>query len=401
MMPTSPIVPGRPTKGFQMLFLRLSLVASLALLARPALADDEDDLVGGIQVHGFVSQGFIKSIRNDYLVPNSERGSFDLTEAAINFTKTVSDRLRLGVQLFGGGFVPTGAYNAKLDWFYLDYRWKDWLGIRAGRVKLPFGLYNEINDVDQARLPVLLPQSTYPVANRNFLLAQTGFEVYGYLQSEGAGALEYRLYGGTIVFDVASSPTYVVRNADFDYLAGGRLMWETPVQGLRVGGSGQILKIVADFQGLTGSDYTGHLEIPGVLWMASAEYAAHDLLFAAEYGRWHTKRESTLPAFGSLPWTANERYYAMVGYRFAPWLQAGAYYAGYYPNADIRDGRENQQHDLSGTLRFDITQNWLWKLEWHFMKGTAGLTPALNDDKFNWAASSRWTVFLLKTTAYF
>jgi hypothetical protein len=384
-----------------MLFLRLSLVASLALLVRPALADEEGDLLGGIQVHGFVSQGFIKTARNDYLVANSTRGSFDLTEAAINFTKTVSDRLRLGVQLFGGGFVPTGAYNAKLDWFYLDYRWKDWLGIRAGRVKLPFGLYNEINDVDQARLPVLLPQSTYPVANRNFLLAQTGFEIYGYLQSAGAGALEYRLYGGTIVFDAMPNPAYVVKDLDLDYLAGGRLMWETPLEGLRVGGSAQFLQIRADLQGLSGTAYTGHLELPAVLWMQSIEYAAHDWLVAAEYGRWHTKRDSTIGALPALPWTANERYYVMVGYRFTPWLQAGGFYAGYYPDTDNRSGRENQQHDLSGTLRFDITQNWLWKLEGHYMNGTAGLSQALNDDKPNWAASSRWTVFFLKTTAYF
>jgi hypothetical protein len=389
-----------------MLSLRLTLAAALLLMARPALADaDEENTIAGIEVHGFVSQGFIDTLRNDYLVTNSTKGTFDLTEAAINFTKTVSDRLRLGVQLFGGGFVPTGAYNAKLDWFYLDYRWKDWLGIRAGRVKLPFGLYNEINDVDQARLPVLLPQSTYPVANRNFLLAQTGFEVYGYLQFAAAGALEYRLYGGTIVFDVANTPglPYVPRDVSFDYLAGGRLMYELPVEGLRLGGSAQFLQISADTQGLTGPQYTGHLEIPGVLWMGSVEYAAHDWLVAAEYGRWHTKRNSTLtaPGLGPLPWTANERYYVMVAYRFIPWLQAGSYYAGYFPNTDHREGRENQQHDLAGTLRFDITSNWLVKLEGHFMKGTAGLSPALNDNKPTWSLSSRWAVFLLKTTAYF
>jgi hypothetical protein len=387
-----------------MLSCRLLLVASLVALARPALAQLEEGDAGlGVEVHGFVSQGFIKSIRNDYLVPNSSRGSFDLTEAAINFTKTVSDRLRLGVQLFGGGFVPTGAYNAKLDWFYLDYRWKDWLGLRAGRVKLPFGLYNEINDVDQARLPVLLPQSTYPVANRNFLLAQTGFEVYGYLRSERAGALEYRLYGGTIVFDVASNPAYVVRSAAFDYLAGGRLMWETPIEGLRVGATGQVLQIAAELQGLTDPSFTGDVKVPGMLWMGSLEYAAHDWLFAAEYGRWHTERESTLtaPQLAALPWTANERYYAMLGYRFNPHFQAGGYYAGYYPDANKREGRENQQHDLAGTLRVDLTDHWLVKFEGHFMKGTAGLTPGLNDNTPNWAASSRWAVFLLKTTAYF
>ena len=31
------------------------------------------------------------------------------------------------------------------------YGFADWLGMRAGRVKIPFGLYNEVNDVDSGR----------------------------------------------------------------------------------------------------------------------------------------------------------------------------------------------------------------------------------------------------------
>ena len=42
--------------------------------------------------------------------------------------------------------------NSWADWFDLDYRWKDWLGLRAGRVKLPYGLYNDTSDIDAARV---------------------------------------------------------------------------------------------------------------------------------------------------------------------------------------------------------------------------------------------------------
>ena len=64
--------------------------------------------------------------------------------------------------------------EAKAVLISFDYRFKDWLGIRAGRVKIPFGLYNDSSDVDSARVPILLPQSLYPTLNRDFLLAQTG-----------------------------------------------------------------------------------------------------------------------------------------------------------------------------------------------------------------------------------
>ena len=59
---------------------------------------------------------------------------------------------------------PLGNYRTRFDWFYLDYRFWDWLGVGAGRTKVPFGLYNESSDVDAARVPVLLPQSVYPAS---------------------------------------------------------------------------------------------------------------------------------------------------------------------------------------------------------------------------------------------
>ena len=126
------------------------------------------------------------------------------------------------MQLFAQDLGPTGNYNAKMDWFYLDYRWQDWLGFRAGRVKIPFGLYNEINDIDSARVPVLLPQSVYPSENRNYLLAQTGAELYGYLSCASAGALDYRSTAGTIFVDTthAAGSPYQLQSFNVPYLVG-------------------------------------------------------------------------------------------------------------------------------------------------------------------------------------
>jgi hypothetical protein len=92
-----------------------------------------------------------------------------------------------------------------LDWFYLDYRFTDWLGFRAGRLKIPYGLYN------------------------------------GFARSRSLGALDYRVFGGTIFIDAASLfPPATASQLDFNvrYVAGGRLLWETPLEGLRIGGSG-------------------------------------------------------------------------------------------------------------------------------------------------------------------
>jgi hypothetical protein len=374
---------------------------TLLLLVPRALADDVDDPGEGlpVEVHAFVTQGFMKSTDNNYLV-KSERGSFAVTEVGLNVTKSLTDRLRVGIQLFGGGFVPAGHYNAKMDWFYLDYHWRDWFGLRAGRVKLPFGLYNEISDIDSARLPILLPQSTYPVANRNLLLAQTGIEVYGYLGRSVLGALEYRLYGGTIFVDVGPSTSATpVTSIDTPYLAGGRLLWELPIEGLRVGGSLQALRLDAT---LRVGAMSVVAKVPAVLWMTSLEYAHGDFFFASEYGRWDLKINSTNPAlYPSSPSTVSERFYAMAGYHVLPAMQVGAYYSGLVPNVDQRHGRAAVQNDVAATLRFDLNPHWLLKLEGHFMRGTAALNAALNDGVPTSDLTRDWGVFFLQTTAYF
>jgi hypothetical protein len=368
--------------------------------ARAAEVGHEGDLAS-VEIHAFASQGFILTSSNNYLADNTTHGSFQYSEIGINFTKPIVDKLRLGLQLFAQDLGPTGNYDAKVDWFYLDYHWQDWLAFRTGRVKIPFGLYNEINDVDAARVPVLLPQSIYPVANVNYLLAQTGAELYGYLGLGGAGALDYHAYAGTILVDTLIPPgtPYQVTDLNVPYVVGGRLLWETPLPGLRVGGSLQALRIDAT---LVANAMPVSIKIPALLWVASAEYSVHNFVFSSEYSRWYLKSDSTDAAlFPASPLITSERGYAMVTYRAAPWLQPGVYYSLLFPNVGDRNGRENMQHDFATTVRIDLNSNWLVKLEGHYMSGTAGLTPSLNDNAPLGTLERNWGVFLVKTTAYF
>jgi hypothetical protein len=384
------------------MLLRLSSLAIAAWLVAPrALAAEVGPDSGpfSVEVHAFAGQGFIVTTSNNYLNPDTKHGSFQLSDVGINFTKNLGDKLRVGIQLFAQYFGPAGNYNARADWFYLDYRFKDWLGFRAGRVKIPFGLYNEYNDIDSARIPILLPQSVYPAQARNYLLAQTGGELYGYVRLGSGGGLDCRLYAGTIFLDPNSFGSGTqVQGLTVPYLVGGRVLWETPVDGLRLGGSVQALRLNAQLLDPMMMPVTAQL--PAILWVGSVEYWAHDLLLAAEYSRWHLKLDSNDPMYRS-PWVANERAYGMVGYRANKWLQPSIYYALLFPNVDKREDRANLQHDIAATLRFDINANWLLKLEGHFMIGTAGLTPTLNDERPLSALDKYWAVFLAKTTAYF
>lgn len=98
----------------------------------------------------------------------------------------------------------------------------------------------------------------------------------------------------------------------------------------------------------------------------------------------------------------SERGYAMASYRVTPWLQPGAYYSVFFPDVHDREGREHRQHDIAATLRFDVNSHWLFKLEGHYMAGTAGLLNPLRIGATDISKADRyWAAFFLKTTAHF
>lgn len=393
----------------------IAVVFCSMLSAAQALGQEElEPGVPEVDIHGFVSQGFLATRYNDYLVDGSQRGTFEFTEVGVNFTSQLTDDLRVGVQLFARDLGPLGNYRPQFDWYYLDYHLRDWLGLRAGRTKIPFGLYNESSDIDSARVPVLLPASVYPIASRDYLLAQTGGELYGNLRLGGAGELEYRTYGGTIHIDTTDTGDEIER-LSVPYVYGARLMWLTPFEGLQVGASAQRLRLDVAFRpdpeltdpliaaNLLPADFSGVVEarVRALLWVASLEYARDDFLFATEYSRWNTDVESTVQVLVPNDSTVSERFYAMASYRVTPWFTPGAYYSVLYPDIDERSGRSAMQHDIAATLRYDLNTHWLVKLEGHYMIGTAGLSPELNDNVPKSQLSPEWGLLLLKTTAYF
>jgi hypothetical protein len=366
-----------------------------------------------VEIHGFVSQGAFKTSGNNYLARDSERGSVEFSEAGLNFTKALGDDFRIGLQLFARDVGPIGDYKPQLDWYYLDYRATDWLGLRAGRLKLPLGLYNETSDIDSARVPVLLPQSLYPIQSRDYYLAQTGGEVYGLVELGAAGALDYRAYGGTIFIDVPAYSAIGTTAVSIPYLYGGRVLWRTPLYGLQAGVSAQRLRldvhytpnrdVLATYPMPLPADFDGNIELraPITLFIASLEASVDQLLIAAEYMRQWARIESSFPEVYEPRMTTSEGFYVMASYQVTSWFTPGAYYSIQYPNVADRHGRDAYQHDLALSFRYDLTEYWLLKLEGHFMSGTAALDPSLNDGTPRAELRRDWGAVFAKTTAYF
>lgn len=355
------------------------------------------------EVHAFGSQGFILTLHNDYLADHTTKGSFEFSEVGFNVTKHLTDSFSMGLQLVAQNLGPSGNFTPIVDWFYLDYRRWDWLGLRVGRLKIPYGLFNDIQDVDSARVPVLLPQSVYPLQTREILFAQTGAELYGFARLSALGALDYRLFGGTIFLDedkLRPAGSTVEVDIRVPYVVGGRLLWETPLEGLRAGASLETVRL----------DTTAF--VPGIapiliknrswLWVASLDYAVSELRLTAEYSRWFTRQRSDAPELSPPIKSLSERAYAMATYRLTSWFEPGAYYSMYFPNVHDRGGREDRQHDVAVTFRFDVNEHWLVKLEGHYMDGTAGLlNPLRLSAQDITKADKYWGAFFVKTTAHF
>jgi hypothetical protein len=373
-----------------------------------------------IQIHGFVSEGGFISTDNNY-IGNSSQGSLKFFEAALNVSATLTDQLRVGIQFVSRSVGYLSEEVPRLDWAVIDYRYRPWVGMRAGAIKMPLGLYNESIGVDAARTSVLLPSSLYPLRNRDALQSHLGFAVYGSVKIGPVGALDYQAWLGALAIPRSALELdgAELDSTDTRYVTGGQLYWRPPVEGLRLGAT--YLQASIDFHltlspanieqliaaNVVPPDYQGKLLIeqnPARFWVASAEYMFGDWLFAFEYSRWLKHQQTSLPSVLPTLEEDAERFYGMVTYRVTPHFELGSYYSVVHADVDDRRGHGDGfkkkwnafQRDLAGTLRIDINDYWLWKIEGHFIDGTADLLVSQNPDPTRF-----WGLFLLRTTVTF
>ena len=368
---------------------------------------------GQVSIHGFITQGYLLSSDNKFFGDTDNGGTYHFNERGINFTSDVSDRLRLGLQFFSRDFGTLGDNEVTIDWAYGDYSFTEWANVRAGKLKMPQGLYNTSRDVDMLRTSILLPQSVYNEGWRDSINALNGFEYYGYAPAGKVGSFEYHLLGGVNEFDDDGPEMRLledqfpvamgvdVSNNQVDRTYVGSVLWETPRDGLSFGVSGWEMNFTADIASTPDDGVIlppalvkdpSVIEVTQTGWTTSLQYAVGDFVFSTEYNRVNYEFEDPEFVPGGKDFDS-EGYYGMVTYRLTDWFEVGTYYSEYYANRDDKDGKNavetwknsgglaggyppGQEHraylkDLALSLRFDITENWIFKMEGHKMCGGA------------------------------
>lgn len=388
-----------------------SLLLGGLLAATPACADE---LAGPrYHVQGFVAQGLVGSTNNRFFGDSRDSVSTEFTEAGVHASWQPLDPLRLSGQVL---YRHAGASDQ--DGLRLDYAQADWqfhqtdatqLGLKFGKVKLPYGLYNDTRDVPFTRPGILLPQSVYVDNSRDLLLAAPGAFLHGASVQE-YGAIEFQLGWVRPDFDSPSVEYSFLGNTRPGKLAGqgavgARLRWDLP--------SDTTLMLTyadatADYKpGGADTLTAGKVQFRNLL--ATLQQRLDTLTLTAEYG------EPRLDLSGFGPWLPDTHRVVQAAYlqgewRFHPDWELMLRHDVFYRDKNDKNGDQFQAathlpahsmfaRDWTLGLRWDSTPNLMLRAEYHHVNGTAWLPGPDNPNFFS--REQRWNMWLLQAAYRF
>ncbi|MDZ4800216.1 MAG: hypothetical protein SGI92_18825 [Bryobacteraceae bacterium] len=381
-----------------------TFILAATLSVAPGLLHAQFDfkLAGrNVQVHSFGSQGFIYSNDNNYLTMKTTSGSFAFSDMGANVSTQLTDKLRIGAQLYTRNVGKIGNWSPELDWASLDYRFRDWLGFRGGKVKTVVGLFNDTQDLEFLHTWALLPTSVYSIDARGDTIAHLGIDLYGSLSLKRLGGLAYTVYGGKrpsdmeggFVYGLSTSslvttpqgPVYVAAIGKKIESYGGPvfgadLRWNTPLKGLLLGASYMQLDTTTKGYYLSNRSPYVNRTLVNRLNAFYIQYTVGNLALNGEYRK---ENRDTLynSANGSMaaPSIRNSRQgYVSASYRLAKWLEVGTYHSRFVLNWHLNHGDpRNHIFDQAVTARFDLKSYLHLKVEGHFTDG-AMINSGLN-----------------------
>lgn len=262
-------------------FLRVTGLAGALLTLWVAPGAGQTGALERLSVHGFLTQAYGISDGHQRLGVTSH-GTADYRVAALQFRYDASDRDAFVIQLSHEriGHSPLARLEPEvdLDWVFYERRFGANTTARVGKIRSPVGIYNEIRDVG-----TLLPMYRPPVTlyGEQFYTSET---LDGVMVSQRVPLGDWSLevdgfFGGWeyVQFDLESF-------AQVDGGLGTQVWLETPVRGLRLGGSAvrytsrDILGAPEDF------------EDPQVLWRAALD---------GTFPRFFVRAEAFHVAFGA------------------------------------------------------------------------------------------------------
>lgn len=375
-------------------------------------------LPDNIQIQGFASQAFISTSDNDVFgnTDNFGGGNFGFTEVGLNALYRMLPRLQFSAQVLSRRAGEGNSGSPRLDFGFFDYRLysheTNQFGVRVGRLKNPFGFYNDTRDVAFTRPSILLPQSIYFDRTRNLGLSGDSVQLYGESSHSSLGSVsvqfgvwkpivddretEFAILGSEQAGDMTREVSYI-----------GRGIYESNDNRLRLAVSGIWLDVGYD-PGLNDPLGPGMLQFTPVYfsaqyntekWSLTSEYAIRHLKFK----NWENQTLDNTNIYG-------ESYYFQGVYRFSRQWEAILRYDVLYTDRSDRSGKRyaatstKPAHsrfakDITAGLRWNVTPSFMLRAEYHRVNGTAWLSGLDNPDSS--ATSQHWNLYAVQASYRF
>ena len=266
-----------------MLPVRACLGAALAaslLSAWPAGAEAVPGWLTKFSVHGYLNQGYADS--GDYPIHGIPTGgTSEYRDLALQFRYDPNPKNSAVVQFRHQqlGERSTAADGVALDWAFYQHRFTDRFSVKAGRVPLPLGIFNEAGGAATTS-PFFRPTDEF--YDRHY----TSKTVDGALGSatfgSGKWSFDVDAYGGRWVLDQFDD----VERADARNAWGGQVWANSPWEGVRFGGGAYRCEVEPSYGDTV--DYLAlHASVDADLdrWRFATEFFTGNL---GTYGRYRT-----------------------------------------------------------------------------------------------------------------
>ncbi len=344
-----------------------------------------------LQIHGFLSQGYLRTSDNNFFGKTTNMGSLDFRELGINGSWRPLKDLQLSLQVLSRKAGQTDDGYVRIDFGSLSYTAfstaEDVWGIRLGRVINPYGLYNDTRDMPFTRPSILLPQSIYFDVNRQLALSSDGGQLFGEHHAEW-GDLYFQFNVG---YPRTTDPELKYNLQDLSQLGRvsgalsfmGRLMYELDGGRVRLGVTGSNVNL-----NLTRFPFSplssGSNRFTPIIF--SAQYNGEDWSLTSEY----QLRGISFAGFGPQFPLPNRDYwgqgfYVQGTYRFAPDWEAFLRYDDLCVQQSDCNGKQWEAttglpahgqfaKDISTGIRWDLTPSVMLRAEYHYVNGTGWIS---------------------------
>ena len=349
------------------------LGAAVVVAFTPMILAAQDVSLGKVEVHGFGSWNYGQTDNNNLYLGGKKNGTSSNSALAINLSGQINDRLSVSSQ-FEMDFGMEGETEADLDYVFGEWRITDAFKLRAGQVKQPFGIYTEVFDVGTVRPFLSLPSSVYGLSG----MIGEAYRGVGFTGTKALGSweIQYDAYTGGLnrLEDETPGDSYRVMNGttddtlgieglggeSTDRLYGGRAWLQTPVSGLRFGGSMYRGESFEEGE----EDEVSHAAA------GSLEYAVNKFTVRTEYVHmWENDNDK------------QTGYYVEGSLRpFGKWEIAGLFddWKADLDGPEYKDALSLIRHkEVAAGVNYRFSPNFVMKLSHHWVDGNRFAMPAL------------------------